>query len=70
MQVDKILCNQYINPKTTGYAAAASLGAAVLSGISKNKAARKQHKPLAYLTAVLTTAHIGLTEYYHSRRKG
>ena len=30
-----------ITPKTTGYAATASLGLAVLSGVSKNKTFRK-----------------------------
>lgn len=61
--------NSIITPKTTGYVATASLGLATVSGISKNKTFRKTHKPLAYITAVLTALHIGLIEYYHYKFK-
>lgn len=61
--------NSIITPKTTGYAATTALGLAVWSGVSKNKTFRKQHKPLAYLTAILTAIHIGLIEYYHHKYK-
>lgn len=73
MKINPIKSNQYITPKTTGYAATATLGAAILSGVSRNKMIRKQHKPLAYISAALTALHIGLIEYYsykfHSKNK-
>lgn len=58
-----------ITPRTTGYAATVGLGAAILSGVSKNKSLRKAHKPLAYITALLTAAHIGLIEYLRHKYK-
>ena len=69
MKVDSVKPNQIITPKTTGYAATVTLGASILSGISKNKTFRKQHKVLAYLSAALITLHIGLIEYYHHKFK-
>ena len=54
-----------INTKTTGYTAAASMALCALSGLTKNKCIKKYHKPLAYLTAFLTTLHIALAEYNH-----
>ena len=63
MKVSSIT-EKYVTPKTTGYASAAGLGLAVLSGLSKNKAIRKTHKPFSYITAALTLLHIGLIEYY------
>ncbi len=69
MKVDSVKKNSIITPKTTGYAATVGLGASVWSGISRNKTFRKQHKPLAYITAFLTAAHIGLIEYYHHKYK-
>lgn len=68
MKVDSVKRN-YITQKTTGYAATASLGLAVVSGISRNKSFRKTHKPFAYISALLTAAHIGLIEYYHHKYK-
>ncbi len=69
MKVDSVRKNSIITPKTTGYAATVGLGATVWSGISKNKTFRRQHKPLAYITAILTAIHIGLIEYYHHKYK-
>lgn len=63
--------NQIVTPKSTGYSATLALGMATLSGVSKNKSFRKMHKPLAYISAVLTALHIALIEYYHhSYKKG
>lgn len=67
MKVNPI--QQIITPKTSGYAATVGLGASVVSGVSKNKNFRKMHKPLAYMTAILTALHIGLIEYYHHKFK-
>ena len=64
MKVEKVL-PRIVTPKTTGYAAAAGLGLAVWSGISKNKTFKKTHKPFAWASALLTILHIGLIEYYH-----
>ena len=61
--------NNYLTPKTTGYTATATLGLAVASGVSKNKSFRKTHKPFAYISALLTAAHIALIEYYHHKYK-
>ena len=69
MEIQSIVMNKIVTPKTTGYAATAGLGLSVWSGISKNRNYRKQHKPLAYITAVLTAIHIGLIEYYHHKYK-
>ncbi len=57
----------YITPKTTGYAAAAALGMSVVS--AKVKPLRKAHKSFAYLTAAFTALHIGIIEYYHHKYK-
>lgn len=69
MKIDSVKLNPIITPKTTGYAATVALGASILSGISKNKTLRKQHKVLAYLSAAITALHIGLIEYYHHKFK-
>lgn len=69
MKVNPVNRNSIITPKSTGYAATTALGLAVWSGVSKNKTFRKQHKPLAYITAALTAIHIGLIEYYHHKYK-
>ncbi len=69
MKVEKITSNQIITPKNTGYAATVALTSSILSGISKNKTFRKQHKTLAYLSAELTALHVGLIEYYHYKFK-
>ena len=58
-----------LTPKSTGYAAAAGIGLSVLSGLSKNKAIKKTHKPLSVLTAFFTILHIGLIEYYNYKFK-
>lgn len=68
MKVQSV-CDKFITPKTTGYAAASCIGMSVLSGISKNRIIRKTHKPLAYMSAILTIFHIGLIEYYHHKYK-
>ena len=67
MKVDKI--QQYITPKSTGYASTVGLCLTVMSGISKNKTIRKTHKPFAWITAGLTALHIGLIEYYNYKFK-
>ncbi len=59
----------YVTPKTTGYSAAAALGLAVLSGVSKNKSFRKTHKPFAYISVFLTAAHTILIESYKKCNK-
>lgn len=69
MKVNSINKNSIITPKTTGYAATVGLGATVLSGVSRNKAFRKTHKPLSYITALITLIHIGLIEYKHYKYK-
>lgn len=69
MKVEKITSNSVITPKSTGYAATAILTTSILSGVSKNRTFRKQHKTLAYLSAALTVLHVGLIEYYHSKFK-
>lgn len=69
MNVAPVKSNSYITPKTTGYAATAGLALSVWSGVSKNKSFRKKHKPIAYITALLTAVHIGLIEYYHYKYK-
>lgn len=66
MKVDSVKQN-YITPKTTGYAATTALGLSVVS--AKIKPMRKTHKPFAYIAALLTAAHIGLIEYYHHKFK-
>jgi len=57
--------SQIFTPKTTGYAAAAGMGITLLSAVSENKTFNKVHKPVSWLTALLTILHIGLIEYYH-----
>lgn len=69
MKIDSVKPNPIITPKTTGYAATVALGASIISGVTKNKTFRRQHKVLAYLSAVLTALHIGLIEYYHHKFK-
>lgn len=69
MKVTPIQQNKYITPKTTGYAATTGIAWSIYSGISKNKSIRKTHKPVAYISAVLTAAHIALIEYNHYKYK-
>lgn len=69
MKVSPIQQNKYITPKTTGYAATTGIVWSIYSGISKNKSVRKTHKPVAYISAVLTAAHIALIEYNHYKYK-
>lgn len=59
------ITNRYITPKTTGYAALVGLGLTTLSGVSKNRALRKTHKPFAIFTGIVTLAHLALIEYNH-----
>ena len=68
MKVNSV--SQYVTPKTTGYAAAASTGLAVLSGVTKNKSIKKTHSCFAFSSALLTILHIGLIEYYHYKYRG
>lgn len=66
MKVSSINTSQkWITPKSTGYIATASLGLATYSGVTKNKQLRKLHKPLAYLSVILTAIHIAITEYQY-----
>ena len=69
MKTQPVIMNKIITPKTTGYAATVGLGLSVWSGVSRNRNFRKTHKPLAYITALLTAIHIGLIEYYHHKYK-
>ena len=64
MKVNNIQ-SQIFTTRTTGYAAAAGMGISVLSAVSQNKNFKKIHKPVSWLTVLLTVLHIGLIEYYH-----
>ena len=68
MKIEKIQ-QTFLTPKTTGYAATAGIIATIYSGLSKNPRLRKAHKPLGWITAGLTTAHIALVEYLHYKYK-
>lgn len=57
----------YITPKTTGYAATTALGMSVVS--AKVKPLRKTHKAFAYLAAAFTALHIGIIAHYHNKYK-
>lgn len=65
MKVDSV-----ITPKTTGYAAAAAMGLCMYSAVTKNKALKKAHKPLAWTTAIAAVLHTGLIEYYNYKYRG
>ncbi len=69
MKTNSISMNRIITPRTTGYAATVGLGLSIWSGISKRKQVRRTHKPIAYITALLTALHIGLIEYYKHKYK-
>lgn len=69
MKVNSVSKNSIVTPKTTGYAATVGLGATMLSGVSRNKTFRKTHKPLSYITTLITLIHIGLIEYKHHKYK-
>ena len=69
MKVTSVKSNNILTPRTTSYSATLGLGLSIWSGLSKNKSFRKAHKPLAYITALLTALHIGLIEYYHIKYK-
>lgn len=51
--------------KITGYAAAAT---GIASGIVAKNKKIKLHTNLAYITGILTAAHIALVEYFHSKK--
>ena len=69
MKVFSISNNKYITPKTTGYAATTGIVLSMLSGVTKNKAFRKSHKTLAYISTGLTAIHIGLIEFNNYKWK-
>ena len=58
-----------LNPKNTGYAAAAALGLTAIRGFSKSKPIAKSHKILGFISAGLTLLHIGCVEYLHHKHK-
>ena len=64
MKIDKIL-----TPQTTGWLTTASLGASIISGISKNKVLKKTHKPFAYMSLASMALHIGILEYTKHKYK-
>jgi len=68
MKISGIQAN-ILTPKTTGYVAAVGLGLSVWSGVVRNKPLNKVHKPLAFLTVLVSIFHAGLTEYYHYKFK-
>lgn len=55
--------NPILNSKLSGYVATAGVGAAIISGISKNKTLRKNHKYTASFSAVTLIWHIFSVEY-------
>ena len=69
MKIQPIQVNNYLTPKITGYAATTGIVLSIISGISKNKNLKKTHKPLAYISALLTALHVGLIEYNHYKWK-
>ena len=69
MQVNSVSQQRILTPKTTGYTATAGMALTILSGVTKNKTIRKQHKMIAYLTAIATALHISLIEFYHHKYK-
>ena len=68
MEIEK-LQSSILTPKTTGYLSAVSLGTSLYSGITKNKTAKKIHKPSAWLALIFTILHVGLIEYYNQKYK-
>lgn len=57
---------KYQSVKYTGYGAVA-LG--VASGIAGSRKKIKLHKNLAYASALLTAAHVGIIEWFHHKSK-
>ena len=68
MKVSEIQ-QKYITPKTTGYTALGGIGLTLLSGTAKNRTIQRYHKPLAYISLILTAFHVALTEYLHRQWK-
>ena len=58
-----------INPKTTGYAAAAAMVITTARAFTTKKPIAKTHKFWGFITASLTLLHIGLVEYLHHKYK-
>lgn len=70
-KTDNIASRQqyFLTPRNTGYAAAGAMLLTSVRAFSKDKKIIKSHKLLGYITAALTTLHIGLIEYYHHKYK-
>ncbi len=58
--------NRYSPVKITGYGA---LATGVASAIAGNKKKIKLHKQLAYITGILTLAHLAIVEWRHAQKK-
>jgi len=58
-----------INLKTTGYVAATGIGLSMLSGLTKNRILRKNHKILAGISFTAVVAHIYLIINGHKQTK-
>ena len=58
-----------INSKTTGLAAAASMGLTLLGTTKINKSLSKYHKSLGIISGLLALLHIGIIEYNHRKYK-
>lgn len=58
-----------LNTRTTGYVALAGMCLTTASAMIKSPKVRKSHKPLAFVTAVLTLIHLGIAEYHRMQWK-
>lgn len=59
----------FINAKTTGYVATAGVGLSILSGITKNKFLRKNHKTFAGISVLGIISHILIVSGKHRQKK-
>lgn len=57
-----------INAKSTGYVATVGMGLSMLSGHSKNKFLKKNHKFFACTAFIAVIAHIGLISTKHKSK--
>lgn len=73
MQVDKINTHHkkhsLINAKSTGFLAVASVGAATLGGVTKNKFMMKNHKVFAGISLGAIFLHLLTLNSYKWHRK-
>ena len=68
-KVNSTVQKPFLRADNTGYTA---LGGLVLTGITaavKNKSIRKLHKPLAYITTILSFLHLGVILYNRNEWK-